>query len=99
MSYFFHPKAKVEYLEQVRYYEYQQKGLGRRYANNFDEAMIKIIDAPHRYRVTFGSDIRCYRIPNFPYNILYRLIDVDIEVLVVASIRRCPNYWFDRLKA
>jgi hypothetical protein len=28
MSYFFHPKARIEHLEHVAYYESQQKGLG-----------------------------------------------------------------------
>ena len=77
MSYFFHPAARVEHLEHVAYYESRQSGLGARYLAAFDAAMGKICAAPHRYNVAFPPDIRRYRVPGFPYNILYRQVDAD----------------------
>ena len=97
MSYFFNPLARVEHLEHVAYYESQQPGLGARYLGAFDVAMVKVCEAPHRYRVEFPPNIRRYRIPGFPYNILYRQVGADIEVLVISPHRRRPNYWLDRL--
>ena len=59
--------------------------------------MDKVCHAPDRYRVEFSPGIRRYRVPGFPYNILYRLVESDIEVLVVAPHRRRPGYWLGRL--
>ena len=70
MSYFFNPAARVEHLEHVAYYESRQSGLGARYLAAFDAAMVKVCEAPHRYKVEFPPDIRRYRVPGFPYNIL-----------------------------
>ena len=44
-----------------------------------------VCEAPDRYRVEFSPAIHKYRIPGFPYNILYRIVDSDVEVLVVAA--------------
>jgi hypothetical protein len=97
MNYFFHPKARVEHLEHVAYYESRQKGLGARYLAAFNAAMTKVCASPHRYKIEFLPDIRRYRVPGFPFNILYRQEDKDVEVLVVASHRRRPDYWIDRV--
>lgn len=97
MSYFFNPRARVEHLEHITYYESRQPGLGARYLAAFDAAMAKVCAAPLRYKVEFPSDIRRYRLPGFPYTILYRLVGADVEVLVVAPHRRRPDYWGDRV--
>jgi len=53
MNYFFHPKARIEHLEHIAYYEPQQKGLGSRYLSAFGLAMDKIFAAPHRHKTVF----------------------------------------------
>ena len=97
MSYFFSEAARVEHLEHVAYYEERRPGLGARYLAAFEAAMVKICQNPGRYRVEFAPGIRRYRVPGFPYNILYRQSGIDIEVLVVAPHRRRPGYWLGRL--
>jgi len=97
VSYFFAEAARVEHLEHVAYYEERRPGLGGRYLAAFDAAMVKICENPERYRVELELGIRRYRVPGFPYNILYRQSGNDIEVLVVAPHRRRPGYWLGRL--
>ena len=97
MSYFFNEAARIEHLEHVAYYEEQRRGLGARYLTAFEAAMVKVCENPERCRVEFAPGIRRYRVPGFPYNILYRLSGTDIEVLVVAPHRRRPGYWLGRL--
>jgi toxin ParE1/3/4 len=97
MNYFFHPQSRIEHLEHVAYYESQQTGLGTRYLNAFNKAMINVCTSPHCYKIEFPPNIRRYRIPGFPYNILYRQTGEDIEVLVIAPHRRRPDYWVDRV--
>jgi len=97
VSCFFNEAARVEHLEHVAYYESCQIGLGARYLLAFDEAMDKVSQSPDRYRVEFPPDIRKFRVPGFPYNILYRLVGSEVEVLVVAPHRRRPGCWLGRL--
>ena len=97
MSYFFHEAARIEHLEHVAYYESCQAGLGARYLSVFDAAMDAVSQSPERYRIEFPPDIRKFRVPGFPYNILYRLVGADVEVLVVAPHRRRPGYWLGRV--
>ncbi|MDP2820443.1 MAG: type II toxin-antitoxin system RelE/ParE family toxin [Polaromonas sp.] len=97
MSYFFVEAARAEHLEHVAYYEERRPGLGGRYLAAFEAAMVKICENPERYRVELEPGIRRYRVPGFPYNILYRQSGNDIEVLVVAPHRRRPGYWLGRL--
>jgi plasmid stabilization system protein ParE len=97
VSYFFNEAARVEHLEHVAYYETCRIGLGARYLSAFDEAMDKICQSPDRFRVEFSPDIRKFRVSGFPYNILYRLVGSDVEVLVVAPHRRRPGYWLGKL--
>ena len=97
MSYFFNEEARVEHLEHLAYYEACQAGLGRRYLAAFELAMAQVCLAPQRFRIEFAPDIRRYRVSGFPYNILYRHVNGEVEVLVVAPHRRRPGYWLGRL--
>lgn len=97
MNYFFNPKARAEHLEHVAYYQSQRHGLGARYLAAFAAAMVNVCAAPQRYKIKFPPDIRQYQVAGFPYNILYRHIGKEIEVLAVAPHRRCPDYWLERL--
>ena len=60
-------------------------------------AMVKVCEASHRYKVELPPDIRRYRVPGFLYNIIYRQVGTNVEVLVVAPHRRRPDYWLGRL--
>jgi hypothetical protein len=55
MKYWFHPEAKTELLESVRYYESQQTGLGRRFLEAATEAIRRIQAHPNMYRVVSGT--------------------------------------------
>ena len=97
MKYFFNEAARDEHLEQVAYYESCQVGLGVRYLMAFDTSMKAICESPERYRIELPPSIRKFRVPGFPFNILYRTVGSDIEVLVVAPHRRRPGYWVSRI--
>jgi len=97
VSYFFSEAARDEHLEHVAYYESCQVGLGARYLMAFDAAMQAVCEAPERYRIELPPSIRKYRVPGFPFNILYRIVDSGIEVLGVAAHKRRPGYWTERL--
>jgi toxin ParE1/3/4 len=97
VNYYFHPQARTEHLEHVAFYESRQRGLGARYLAAFSTAMAHVCAAPHRYKIEFPPHIRRCRVPGFPFNILYRQMVTDIEVLAVAPHRRRPDYWIGRV--
>ncbi len=96
MSFYFAPAARAEHLEHITYYEAQQQGLGARYAAAFDTAMVRVCEAPSRYRIDYAPGIRRFLMSGFPFHILYRQLGADIEVLAVAHYKRRPGYWQDR---
>ena len=55
--------------------------------------MTRICEAPNRLRIEYPPDIRRYRVPGFPFNVLFRERGDCIEVLAVAPHRRTPGYW------
>ena len=95
MKYWFHPEARTELIESIRYYESQQPGLGRRFLEAIMEALRRIQAHPGRYRVVFVIWRQC-RIPRFPFGIIYRVADRRIEVIAVMHLRRKPGYWQHR---
>ncbi|MEI7868603.1 MAG: type II toxin-antitoxin system RelE/ParE family toxin [Candidatus Methylumidiphilus sp.] len=97
MNYFFNPVARIEHLEHVAYYETQRNGLGARYLSAFDLAMARVCEAPQRFRIEFSPEIRRCRIAGFPYNVLFRQVGSEIEILVIAPHRRRPDYWLGRI--
>jgi len=97
VSYFFSEGARVEHLEHVAYCEAQRPGLGARYLAAFAAAMVTVCENPDRFRIELPPAIRRYRVPGFPYNILYRQSGAAVEVLVVAPHRRRHGSWLGRL--
>jgi len=97
VNYFFSEAAFAEHLEHVAYYEERRAGLGQRYLAAFDAAMLKVCDHPERFAIEAPPSIRRIRVPGFPFNILYRMVDLEVEVLVIAHHRRRPRYWVERL--
>jgi toxin ParE1/3/4 len=98
VSYFFHPEARAELLEQVAFYESRRRGLGARFLAAFETTMEQVCAAPRRHRIECPPDLRRCRIAGFPYDILFRQSGEDeVEVLAVSAHRRRPGYWHHRL--
>jgi toxin ParE1/3/4 len=97
VRYFFAEAARAEHLEQVSYYEEQRAGLGARYLAAFRTAIARACDKPDRFPIEHAGGIRRIRIPGFPFSMLYRVLDLEVEVLAIAAHRRRPGYWTGRL--
>lgn len=96
MSYFFHPLAADEHLEQIAFYESRQAGLGARYLAAFDAAMLHICQQPGQFKVVREPGIRSCRLKIFPFSVIYRESAHGVEVLAVSAHRRRPMYWVGR---
>jgi len=95
MRYWFHPAARIELLESIRYYESQQLGLGGRFLEAVTDAFNRIQAHPSMYRRISDTWRQC-RIPRFPFGIIYRLRDRRIEIIAVMHLHRKPGYWQSR---
>ena len=97
MSYVFHPEAAAEHLEAIAYYESRRPGLGARYLAEFERVVAEICRAPGRNPIEREPDVRRAQLRRFPFAVLYREVDSNVEVLAVAHHRRRPAFWLGRL--
>lgn len=96
MTLLYHPDAEVELIEAAQVYEEKVPGLGARFLDEFDTAILQIQEAPHRWRVV-EDDLRRFIMNRFPYSIYYRIEGEDLRILVVKHHSRHPDYWKYRL--
>ena len=97
MNYVLHPEAALEHEEQVAYYETRTSGLGRRYHAAFRSALLRVCEAPHRYKVVQVPGIRCVSLRGFPFTFIFREASGVVQVLAIAPCRKRPSYWSERL--
>jgi toxin ParE1/3/4 len=96
VSYYLHPAAEKEYLEEIAYLESRSPGLGASLLIEFEQVLSDICEAPGRYRIEMEPDIRRKSLKRFPIIVLYREIRGQVQVLAVAHKRRRPQYWLER---
>jgi toxin ParE1/3/4 len=94
MKYEFHPAALQEYAESVQFFAQQDRH--QDFINTIEKAIFRIVAAPERWSIIQGQ-IRRYLTPKFSYAILYRVYSDRIVIVAIASCRRDPSFWQDRL--
>ena len=97
MTHRFHPAAEAEHLEAVAHYETRKAGLGAQYLGEFERTMEQIRQNPHRFRIDRQPDVRRAPVRRFPYSILFREREGQVDILAVAHHRRRPTYWLLRV--
>ena len=96
MNYYFHIEAEADHFEAIAFYESRQIGLGTAYLAEFEETMLKVLGKTHRYRIKRKPNIRSIYLKQFPFTIIFREVDTDVQILAVAHKRRRPDYWLGR---
>ena len=81
----------------MAYYENEQAGLGRRYHAEFKAALALACEMPQRPRVIHPPNIRSVGFRIFHFSIIYREVTGVVQVLAIASDRRQPDYWLQRV--
>lgn len=91
----FHPEALAELEAQAVFYEERSPGLGERFVEQVEAAArlaaaMPSIGSPYQHgtRRVFPKD--------FPYAVVYRLVDGQMVVIAVAPFKRKPAYWRQR---
>jgi len=96
VNYWLHPEAAEEHKKQVAHYEEIQAGLGRRYHAEFQDVVTTVIASPTRSRIVLAPDIRRAMFKVFHFDLIYREVDGEVQVLAIAHHRRQPGYWVAR---
>ncbi len=90
------PDARTDIRAAVRYFNRQQAGLGRRFADAVLAALDRIADMPLGYGEV-GLGVRAAGVRRFGYVVYYRTDGSRAEVLAVLHGARSPDAWQDRV--
>ena len=88
--------AEQEVLNAAMYYDEQVSGLGDKFLDKVNAALLDIEENPFRWPV-IHQQVRRRLIHRFPFGLYYRIDQDEVVVLAVAHLHRRPNYWADRI--
>jgi plasmid stabilization system protein ParE len=88
-------EAQGEFNEAIDYYEDARPGLGRRFKEQVDRAVLRVAAHPELWHLRPGR-YRRINLRVFPYYIPYAVRGETLWVLAVAHTKRSPEYWIDR---
>ena len=92
--------ARDELRAAVAWYEERQPGLGGEFFGEVE----RTLDLIERYpglgasvpRVPADRGMRCLPLRRFPYIVVYREREVEIQIVAFAHTSRKPGYWSSR---
>lgn len=91
----FHPAADEELLEATEWYLRRSATAAAGFVRDIEHALARIAESPERYPLTrFGR--RRFVLLNYPYDVVYRVTALDIEIVAIAHHARRPAYWKNR---
>ena len=90
--------AKSDLSDASKWYEKQQKGLGKRFLSEMKAAFEIICKSPEGFPIRY-DDYRIYFTKTFPYGIHYQYIASknEIHVMAVFHTARNPQIWEQRI--
>jgi toxin ParE1/3/4 len=86
-----HDEATLELRRAAAWYDERREGLGDEFVLAVNAAIAKIVDAPARWPRFAGASR--YVLKRFPYNLIFRFDDEQIEIVAIAHHSRRPTYW------
>jgi len=93
-----HSEAAAELQDAFFWYESKAANLGHDLLDEVEEGMKRIRETPDTwplYAKAFG--VRRFLIHRFPFGILYRMANNEIQIVAIMHLRRKPGYWMKRL--
>lgn len=96
MQVIFTPAARAEVVDAQDWYESRHPGLGMRFREEVEAAVLRLQENPHQFPIMF-RDVHRARLRKFPYGLFFR---VEISTLVVIACfhgSRDPQQWERRV--
>jgi len=91
----FHPEADAEMMSAARFYEAQQKDLGKRFLTSIQDALHRIQVNPLLYQEIEAGVRRCLTM-TFPFAVVFRDMPDQYVIIAVMHLHRDPEYWKNR---
>jgi plasmid stabilization system protein ParE len=88
--------AEAELTDAALYYDQQQPGLGRAFADAVQEVASRLRQNPERWPF-YEKPVRSCRVWPFPHRLLYRELPDRIQIVAVFHLSRRPGSWKTRL--
>ena len=95
MRIFFHPDAKKEFMNAIRYYNDCKKGLGLEFAKEVYLTVERIKKFPNAWSKLSKNTRRCL-VNRFPYGVIYSIKEDRIIILAIMQLNKKPDYWKNR---
>lgn len=92
----FHPEARSELRESIRYYRSQEPDLGRRFLAAVRETVELIRMLPLMFRIVEADFHQC-RVFRFPFGLIYRVRNDQVQIVAVMHLHREPGHWKSRI--
>ena len=91
----FHPSARRELLKHSEWYRERSLAAAAGFEREFDHAVSRILEAPERYPITRRGRRRFVML-KYPFAVIYRIHEQEIQIIAVAHHSRRPDYWLRR---
>jgi plasmid stabilization system protein ParE len=91
----FHPAAAAEVEAAVQWYAERSPIAARAFVAEVNACVERVAEAPDRWP-SYVHGTRRYLFPHFPFSLVYRVRNGDLEIVAVAHHSRRPGYWRSR---
>jgi len=88
--------AREEFLAEVAYYSAAQAGLGIKFSNAVERAVMLASRFPDAGSAS-GSGTRRVIVKGFPFSVIYKSFSDRLIVFAIAHQSRRPRYWSARV--
>ena len=92
----FHPEAEAEMMSAAKFYETQQKDLGKRFLASVQDALNRIQVNPVLYQEIEDGVRRCLTM-TFPFGVVFQIMPDKYVIIAVMHLHRDPGYWKNRV--
>jgi len=91
----FHPEAAAELKAAFLWYHERNPAVAESFRKEAIQAVNLVSESPMRWQeITLAQ--RKYVFPRFPFSLIYRTTENDLEIIAVAHQKRKPGYWKKR---
>lgn len=93
----FHSWSSDDLSEVIAYYNLRKDGLGSTFLDEFTACVDNIRQYPLSCPV-YDGDFRRTLVNRFPYAVIYRVRDHEIQIMAISHVRRAPETTRERLE-